>query len=373
MTFANGNYTLNKLHILNRGIYKLLTLTLLIFYTSINSIYAQQAGSNVFEFMNIANSSRVAAFGVNFLPTDDDDIDLAYANPSLINAEMHNQLSLNYVDYFAGINAGVVSYGYNFKKFGTFVGTMQFLSYGTMDETDYTGEVIGEFTGGEYAFIIGWSKALSEKFRMGVNLKNIFSSLDTYNSYGLAADVALTYSDREKFFSSSLIFKNMGRQVTTYTGEDNESLPFQVQLGIAKKFEHAPFRLLFLFNNLQTWDLKYNDPTSSDQIDPFTGEEKTTSKVADFGDNALRHMVLGAEFVPGKGNFMLRLGYNYRRQQEMKIASRSALVGFSFGVGLKVYKLKISYTRAVYHLSGGTNTISIGTDLDSFFSAASAE
>jgi len=345
----------------------LIILVIILFLNVSNLAFSQEGGKYVYEFMNLSNSARVTALGTNFLPTDDDDIDLVYANPSLISKEMNHQISLNYLDYFAGINAGFISYGQDFNKVGTFVGSLQFINYGTFDETDETGQKVSEVIASEYAFVIGWSKALSDKFRMGVNIKNIFSSLASYSSYGIAADVALTYSNRERYFSTSLILKNMGRQITTYTDQYREPLPFQIQMGIAKKFEHAPFRLLFLLNNLQTWDLKYNDPNAKGDIDPFTGEKKEDSQAWAFADNALRHAILGVEFVPGKGNFMVRLGYNYRRQQEMRIASRAAMVGFSFGFGMKVYKFKISYSRASYHLAGGTNTITIGTNFDNFF------
>jgi len=352
---------------LNKNLLISLNLVLLVFLSGY--ALAQQGGKNVYEFMNLSNSARVTALGSNFLTIDDGDIDLAYANPSLINEEMSHQISLNYLDYFSGINAGFVSYGQHFDKVGTFVGSLQFINYGTFDETDETGQKLSEFSASEYAFIIGWSKALSEKFRLGVNLKNIYSSLDEYSSYGLAADVAISYSNKEKQFASSLILKNMGRQISTYTEQYRESLPFQIQMGMSKKFEHAPFRVLFLLNNLQTWNLKYSDPNSDGDIDPFTGEEKETSEVWEFADNALRHAVLGVEFVPGKGNFMVRLAYNYRRQQEMRIASRAAMVGFSFGFGLRVYKFKISYSRASYHLAGGTNTITMGTNFSDLFAS----
>jgi len=341
---------------------------LILSFTIVTNGLAQEGGTHVFEFINLSNSARVTAIGSNFLPIDDSDIDLAYANPSLINEEMHNQISINYLDYYSGINAGVVSYGHHFDKVGTFVGSLQYINYGKFDETNNAGVKISEFIASEYAFIIGWSKPLAKNLTMGVNLKNIFSSLYSYSSYGLAADVALTYSN-EKLFSSSLIFKNMGRQITSYTDQYRESIPFEIQLGVAKKFEHAPFRMLFLLNNLQKWDIRYNDPNSKDDIDPFTGEKQESSKAWDFADNALRHAVIGVEFVPGKGNFMVRLGYNYRRQQEMRIASRAAMVGFSFGFGLKVYKFRISYARASYHLAGGTNTITIGTNFANFFTS----
>ncbi len=329
--------------------------------------YAQEAGKHIYEFMTLSNSARVAAFGSNFLPTNDNDLDLAYSNPSLISKKMNHQISLNYLGYFAGAKAGFVSYAHNFNSIGTLVGSLQFINYGTFDATNTEGQKTGRFSAGEYAFIVGWSKKLNENIRLGVNIKNIYSKLESYSSYGIAADLALSYFSPNQLFSSSLLFKNMGRQITTYTGTHNEKLPFEIQMGIAKKFEHAPLRLLFLFNDLQRWNIKYQNPNTKDKVDPFTGEVKKTSKYWDFADNAFRHVVVGAEFVPGKGKFMLRMGYNFRRQQEMKIASRSALVGFSFGFGIQVYKFKISYTRAVYHLAGGTNTISIGTNFDKLF------
>ncbi|MCK5845931.1 MAG: type IX secretion system protein PorQ [Bacteroidales bacterium] len=344
--------------------YKTIILIALCAFVSSIDLYGQHAGNSVYNFLNATNSTRVTALGSNFLPIYDNDISLAYANPSLINKQMHNNISLDYIDFIADINSGLISYAYNFEKVGTFVASMQFANYGKFDQTDNTGQKIGEFNASDYAFIVGWSKPLSEKFVIGANIKNIFSSLEEYKSYGIAADVAITYFDMDKQFSSSLLLKNMGRQITSYASGENEQLPFDIQLGIAKKFEHAPIRLVFLFNNLHKWSLNYENPDSEKDIDPFTGEKKEVNKYAEFGDNALRHLAMGVEFVPGKGNFMVRMGYNYRRQREMKIYSKAGLVGFSFGFGIKVYNFKVSYTRANYHLAGGTNTISVGTNFD---------
>jgi nitrous oxide reductase accessory protein NosL len=336
-----------------------------------SKVYAQTAGNYVFQFLNTANSARVAAYGSNFLPIDDDDLDLVYANPSLISSKLHHNLSINYLNYFSGVNAGVLSYAHDFKKIGTLAATIQFMNYGEFIENNQAGENIGRFFAADYGFIIGWSKPLAEHWRIGANLKNIYSVLDHYTSYGLAADVALTYSDRDDQLASSIIFKNMGRQITSYNGEQNEPIPFQIQWGIAKKFEHAPFRLIFLLNDLQTWNLRYEDPNEANQTSFFNENQNEPAPLAQFGDNALRHLVMGVEFLPGKGNFMLRLGYNYRRQQEMQIASRTAMTGFAFGLGFKVYKLKISYTRATYHLAGASNTIGIGTNFSDLFTSTS--
>jgi hypothetical protein len=178
-------------------------------------------------------------------------------------------------------------------------------------------------------------------------------------------DVAASYINTGQQLYSSLIVKNIGRQITTYTDGDHESLPFEIQWGISKKFEHAPFRLILLVNDLQKWDLTYSDPNKEPEIDPFTGEEINTTGW-DWGDKLMRHAVVGVEFVPGKGNFMVQLAYNYRRRQELKLASRTALVGFSFGFGIRIYKFKISYAHANYHLAGGTNTFTITTNISDF-------
>jgi hypothetical protein len=210
---------------------------------------AQLGGSHTYIFLNMANSARVSALGGNYVPVYDNDITLAYSNPSLISKEMHNQFSLNYLNYFEDVNAGFVAYGHDFEKVGTFVATLQFLSYGDFVERDEVGRELGSFRAAEYALTIGWSKKLSDHFQMGVNLKNIYSKLDIYKSYGLAADIALSYINQEKYITSSFIVKNIGRQISTYNEDEREPIPFEIQWGISKKFEHAPFRLIRLLRD----------------------------------------------------------------------------------------------------------------------------
>jgi len=330
------------------------------------SAIAQLGGSKTYMFLNMSNSARVSALGGNYVPVYDHDITLAYSNPSLISDEMHNQISINYLNYFADVNAGFLAYGRNFKKTGTLVATLQFLTYGDFIERDDVGRDLGNFKANEYALTIGWSKKLTDHLQLGVNLKNIYSKLETYSSYGIASDISLSYIDKEKGLTSSLIIKNIGRQISSYNGGSKEPIPFEIQWGTSKKFEHAPFRLVLLINNLQKWDLTYSDPNKEDEIDPFTGEPITNGKTWDFGNKLMRHAIFGVEFAPGKGNFLLQLAYNYQRRQELKIASRAAMVGFSFGFGIKISKFKLSYSHANYHLAGGTDTFTITTNFADF-------
>lgn len=339
-------------------------LALISFVVIYNFSFAQYGGENVYQFTSIANSARISALGSNFISVNDDDISLAYSNPSLISDGMNNKLSFSYLNYFADINAGFAAYAHKFKKIGNLAFSMQFMDYGTFTETDYLNYELGKFKAAEYAFVIGWSKKISDRITLGVNLKNLYSALHNYNSYGLAVDLGASYFSEDELFAASFAAKNIGRQISYFSTYGNEPIGFNMQLAASKKFEHAPFRLHFIINDLQKWNLRYEK--TEDETSPFITEEPTVSKSEVFADNAMRHLVAGIELAPGEGNFLIQFAYNYRRRQEMKLASRTAMVGFSFGVGLKVSKFKISYGRAVYHLAGGSNLFTITTNLNDF-------
>ncbi len=329
-------------------------------------LMAQIGGTSTYRFLNLPNSPRVAALGGNFLAIADQDLSVGLNNPSMISPEMHNALSLNFVDYYTDINYGFVSYSRTFDKLGSFAASMQYIDYGRFtytDETGILGEESGEFTAGEYAFVLGWGRRLDSLFSIGANLKPVFSTFETYNSFGLGVDVAASYHARSGF-TASLVARNIGRQISTYTAANREPLPFELQFGLSKKLNHMPFRYSLLLTNLQKWDLTYYDPLE-DVVDPFTGELKTKSKTGEMVDKALRHVVLGGEFLPTK-NFSIRFGYNYQRRQEMKIESKRSTVGFSWGFGFRISKFNFSYSRSTYHLAGSPNFLSIAFNLGEF-------
>jgi hypothetical protein len=321
--------------------------------------FAQSGGTTTYKFLNLTNSARVAALGGNFLTIHDHDLSLALANPSLISPEMNHTLSLNFIDHFAGTSSGFASYGFNLSKLGNFAATMQYYSYGKSENTNEYGESLGQFNAGEYALNLGWGRMLDSVFSIGANLKMIYSGLETYNSIGMAVDVAGSYIPSESF-CASILFRNIGRQLTTYTSAGVEPLPFEIQAGISQKLAHVPFRYSILLQHLEKWDLGYTDPNA--EADPFTGEVPKASGIDAFASNAMRHIIIGGEFIPAKF-LSIRVGYNYLRRQEMKVVSRPGTVGFSWGIGLKISKFNFSYSRAAYHITGSPNFISISTNL----------
>jgi hypothetical protein len=275
---------------------------------------------------------------------------------------------LNYVNYFAGINYGYAAYSRSYDSIGSFAAGLQYVNYGQFTEADATGEVLGNFKAAEYALHLGYAKTFDTLWSVGANLKTIYSSLYDYNSLGFALDIGGTYYNPKSEFTAAIVIKNAGFQVNRYRKGNGEPLPFEIQLGLSKKLAHMPFRFSLIAHNLQKPDLSYQDPALTEtQVDPLTGEEVEPKKR--IGDKIMRHFIFGGEFVPSK-NFNIRVGYNYHRRQELKVESKTGLVGFSMGVGIKISKFRFNYGLASYHLAGATHHISISTNISDFYSKA---
>jgi len=321
----------------------------------VNPLISQSG--RVYEFLNLPASARMTAIGGYGIPDTGDDINMALFYPSLISSAMHQHLTLNFVSYFDDIHYGTAAYSQTFEKLGSFTGRVHYISYGKFDERDEVGEDLGTFSAGEYAFIIGWGRQLSDHFHIGSNLKLIGSDFYRYSSYGIAVDVSGSYINHERLFAASILFKNIGRQITYYHGGNNEPLPFEIVAGVSKRLLNAPIRLFGVAHNLQKWDLTYDRHVESGYM-PAETEASREDNIGDFADRLMHHIILGIEFLP-TDNLSFHIGYNYRRRQEMKVESRLSTVGFSWGLGLKISRFQFSYGRSHYHLAGSPNHITV--------------
>ncbi len=325
---------------------------------------AQKGGESTYTFLDLTNSARVAALGGEVVSLLDHDINLVFHNPALLTSEINNSLNINYVNYFAGINFGYTSYGFSIEDVGNFVTGIQYVNYGIFDRTDELGVSQGTFRASEYALNLVYSRAfLDTSLTVGVNLKPIFSSFEQYTSFGIAADVGITYHFEKSLTTLGLVARNMGAQITSYTAE-REKLPFEVQAGITQGLAHAPFRFSITFQHLERWDLTYTVKDNKETI--TVGDEIEKNQFDIFGDKLMRHMVFGMEFLLGK-NFHMDFGYNYKRRKEMKVNVHPGLVGFSVGFGFRISKFHMAFGHSSYHLAGGTNHFSLTTNFSEFY------
>ncbi len=328
---------------------------------------SQTGGDDVFLFLNESPSARITAMGGNFISVFDDDPALGYQNPALLNATMHNRLSINFQDNVLDIKRGYAGFVHNFDKLKTtFNAGMQYVNYGDFEATDEIGNITGEFDGAEYAITIGAGRQYLERFSYGANVTFISSQFESYHSNGAALSFSGAYHDSAQGFTATIMFKNVGTQFKTYTNGNSEPLPFDIQAGISKRLTHTPFLFSLVLHDLYRWDLRYNDPNESDQSTIIIDSSQVTNEKSYFVDNLFLHTIIGTEIYIGK-NVRINFAYNHQRRQELAVELRKGLSGFSFGAGVRINRFNLSYGRAIYNVAGGVNHFSLGVNLDELF------
>jgi len=324
-----------------------------------------QAGEGVYQFLDLPASSRLAALGGTNVSLRDNDINFAFQNPALLTDETSNTIGINMANYLAGIRFGSAVYGRTFGCDNYFAFGIQYVDYGLFKETTELNEIIGEFTAKDYALSIMYARPLTDRITVGATLKPVYSVYERYTSFGMALDAGVNYNNTASLFSAGLVLKNMGTQFKGYysdiDGQHLEPLPFDIQLGVSKKFLHAPLRLSFTLDNLQQWDLSYN---STNQANETMNTTATTNKTG-FVDMAFRHAIIAAEFVPTK-NFYLTVAYNHRRQKEMSMPGFKSSAGFSFGGGVKIYKFHVGFGMMQFQVGNYAYQFSLSTSLNEF-------
>lgn len=321
-----------------------------------NICEAQIGGKGVFRFLNLANSAKVAALGNAFPMQMDADFNETFANPSLLANAHQNSLALNYSNYVSDINFGNIQYGLKLKNKETLSLGLLFINYGSFDEYDETATATGgNFTAGDYLLNVGYSKNWENKIYYGVNAKLIYGSYDIYNSIAVATDLAVTYKDTSRNLATGMVLKNIGYQLSAFN-QQRENLPFQIAVSLSKKLRFAPFKYHITYNNLQQFNLNYDNPNTENETDLITGESKNTD--ASFVNKFSRHLIFGAEILLSP-SFNLQAGYNLQQSKELSVNSIGGLSGFSFGFALHLKKLSLGYAHSTLNLAGSNNYFSL--------------
>lgn len=321
--------------------------------------YGQIGGKYTYQFLNLVTSPRQAALGGKTITIYDDDVNQAHFNPATINSEMDNHLAVNYGSYFGEVTYGTASYAYTYDRhLQTFQVGINYVNYGKFDGYDENGQSTSQFTGSETALSFGYAYNLpNTNIFLGVNGKLISSTLESYNSFGGAVDLGAVLIDEANDVNWAFVIRNIGTQFTTYNGT-NEKLPLEIMVGVSQELENVPVRWHLTLDNLQQWNISFSNPNRSQgSLDGSSGEEKVSAM-----GNALRHVIFGFELFP-KRSFNLRLGYNFRRAEELLILEQRNFSGISVGFGLKLNKLKFNYSYSRYTLAGNTSLFGLTVNL----------
>lgn len=322
-------------------------------------VLSQIGGQNTYQFLNLPVSPRHAALGGKNVTLTNYDPTSALNNPALINDEMDNQLSLNYMNFVGDINYGTASYAYFFNRRTRVVQAgITYINYGTFNGFDENANPTGEFTGSEAALSVGYQQQLGRSdFHLGANAKFISSRLESFSSFGVATDIGITYNNEFSNLIISGVVRNFGYQLRPFN-EIRENLPLEVIFGISQKLDRLPFRWHITFENLQEWNIAFGN-SARDEVD-LTGN--VTEDDPGFFANIFRRTIVGLEFFPESG-FNVQLGYNFRRGEELRIEDQRSFAGLSAGFSIKFNKIRINYSYTRFNRAANTSFFGVNIDL----------
>lgn len=321
--------------------------------------HAQIGGKSIYQFLNMVTSPRQSALGGKVITLYDHDVNQGLFNPATINAEMNNRLAVNYGKMFGEISYGTAAYAYTYdRRLQTFHAGVNYVDYGNFEGYDENGQKTANFTGSEMALSLGYSYNIPwTKVHLGANAKFISSTMESYHSFGVAMDLGALYVDDYNDINVALVVRNVGTQITTYA-DTRENLPLEVMLGVSQQLENVPIRWHLTLENLQQWNVAFSNPARSENgIDGTQTNEKVS-----FFNNALRHVIIGAELMPERA-FNLRLGYNFRRAEELRIEEQRHFSGISLGFGLRFNNIKFDYSYSRYTIAANSSLFGLTIDL----------
>ena len=302
----------------------------------ISSLHAQNESQTEYNFLRLPVSAHAAALGGDNITVIENDEALIFHNPALLTSVNDKTINLNYMNYMSGANMASASFNRIVKERASWAVSAQYVNYGKMKEVDENNVQTGEFSAKDLSFAGYFSYMLTNRLTGGISARLITSYLGSYNSIGFGVDLGLNYYDSDHEWSLALVLKNLGGQLKAY--HDNfERMPFDIQMGVTKRFTGTPFRLHATLVDLNHLDYKF-----------------------------LNHVVVGADVLLTE-SIWIGGGYNFRRADEMKITTTNGRsshgAGLSCGAGLNLERFKLNLAYGKYHVSSSSLVLNVAYEL----------
>lgn len=313
-------------------------------------------GNAAYNFTKLPASPLMTATGGINISYQTNDVGYCIYNPALLDRRINNQLATSFNSFLAGIKAYSLSGGkYLDKQDLAVAGQVYFVDYGSIPQTDASGNVSGSFRPIDYVAQLSASKKYLQNWAYGASIKYISSSYQQYKSNAVAVDVGILYYDSSSLITAGLIARNMGFQLSTYAGE-KEDLPFDLEVGITKKLANAPFGFSLTAHHIHQFNLNYDDADYS--------QGNSLDKSNTTFDKLFNHLVFASHIYLGN-NLEATVGYNHLRRSELNVGSSgNGLNGFSAGIRIKFQKLQVLYSRAAYQQNVAFNQFGLNLQLD---------
>lgn len=278
----------------------------------------QGAGTATAQFLKLGAGARAVGIGEAYSGVVDDSTAL-YWNPAGLNEITGNSVVLMHALWFEDIAYDWISYGKSLGRKGVIGVGVQYLSYGSITQTDATGLETGSFLPTDMAASLGYARSIGG-VDVGITAKYISSKI-THTATAFAVDAGVQDCVCNDKLTLAAVVQNVGAGMKFVTEED--PLPMNVKLGAGYLVK-------------QNWlvALELNAPSDNDLA-----------------------IGAGMEYryaISEKISTAIRAGYNTISKDT------GGLNGISAGLGFTYMKYTIDYAFAPYGDLGTTHWISLG-------------
>ena len=325
------------------------SITFIIFSVGSVAAFAQIGGKRSFDFLNVPYAARLSALGGVNVSLTDRDVNLFAGNPALSGDTLSGFASAGYQFYLADIGQAVFSYANNFRRIGTLMFSINHLQYGAVQGYDANGIETDRFRSGETALIVGKNHQVGN-FRMGANIKTVFSNLAGNRASAILVDLGGVFIHPHQHLTVGMTIKNIGFVLDQYSSTSHTKLPFDVQVGTTFKPEHMPLRFSLTAFNLTKADVTYYN-VAADNPKP-----RLLNKV-------LSHIILGTEILIHK-NVTIMAGYNYLAHHALKLNGGGAGAGVSAGFSAAIKSFELVFSRGGYVAGNAGYSFTLSSDIN---------
>lgn len=297
-----------------------------------------------YEIFNLPASARVMALGGTNISVVEPELSLSDQNPALLCSDMSSQIAVSYANYSTSVNTFYGSYANNLPNSGTWSAGIRYVNFGQFQGYDEGGVKTSTFTAQDIALQGAVAYPLNDYWRVGSQLRVIYSSYERYKAWALGVDLGINYYNDQTGTSFSLTATNIGGQIKALHENGRQSMPTQMAIGFTRELKRLPLCVSITAHRLLDWDNSYVDGS---------GIEQKYSN----GEMIFNHLIFGLEWII-TDNIYLATAYNYRNQRRFS-GQGGFLRGLSIGGGIKWRKFDFQVAYASYNTTSGTLNLQV--------------
>ncbi len=274
-------------------------------------------------FLRISSDARSGGIGDAGIALSPDANSVFYNHAKIPFAKNKSGIAATYTPWLKEVAdnmyLGTLAGYHQLDELQAVLASLRYFNAGDITMVDYNGNKLQTVRPREYAFDLGYSRKLSDKFGIGATLRYISSKLATGNVNGtnykagnaFAADLSVFYNgvaDNHRGWTAGLSLSNLGSKIGyTDNASNKDFLPANLGIG-------AAYTEVWNEDNKMTFALQADKllvpkiPETAEAM-PAYRDKSIVSSWFDSFDNGAMQLAFGAEYG-FKEQLYLRIGYN---------------------------------------------------------------